>query len=134
MRIEPADRRPHVPPWAVAVVVAYFSLVGVYAWVECATGVHAPGVCVFRWITGYPCPTCGSTHMVLALAHGDLRHAIGYNPLMFALAFLLAAQLGIRFLLRRRIVWITSVRSRRIVAAGLLLAVFVNWLYVLASS
>ena len=134
MRIERADRQPHAPRWAVAVVIAYLSLVGVYAWAEWATGVPAPSVCVFRRITGHPCPTCGSTHMVLALAHGDLRQAIGYNPLMFAVAVLLSAQLGVRLILRRRIVWITSARSRRTVVAGLLLAVLVNWLYALAVS
>ena len=134
MRIERADRRPHAPPWAVALVIAYFSLVGVRAWTERATGMYAPFTCTFRSITGYPCPTCGSTRMVVALAHGDLRQAIGHNPLMFAVAFLLSAHVGVRFFLRRRIVWITSGRSRRTVTAGILLAVFVNWLYLLASS
>jgi len=39
-----------------------------------------PG-CVFRELTGLPCPTCGSTHAALALARLDLPGAIAVNPL-----------------------------------------------------
>ena len=49
-----------------------------------------PG-CLFRELTGLPCPTCGSAHAALALARLDLREAVAFNPLatIGALAFLL---------------------------------------------
>jgi len=48
-----------------------------------------PG-CLFRELTGLPCPTCGTTHAVLALARLDFPHAIVFNPLatLGALVFL----------------------------------------------
>ena len=48
-----------------------------------------PG-CLFRELTGLPCPTCGTAHAALALARLDLPHAIAFNPLatLGALVFL----------------------------------------------
>lgn len=132
MRIERACRWPTVPRWAIGIVIAYFSLVGLYVWVADATGANPASMCLFRRITGYPCPTCGSTHMILAAARGHLREAAGYNPLMFSLLVLAMVLLVVRIVLRRRIVWITSARSRRLFAATFLMAVLANWLYVLA--
>ena len=44
--------------------------------------------CPFHALTGLPCPLCGSTHALLALAHGDLRAAFGWNPLATVLCLL----------------------------------------------
>jgi len=70
--------------------------------------------------------------MILAVARGHLREAVGYNPLMFSLLVLAMVLLVVRIVLRRRIVWITSARSRRLFTAAFLMAVLANWLYVLA--
>lgn len=42
-----------------------------------------PVVCVFRLITGYPCPTCGLTRSVVAITHLDLIKALQMNPFGF---------------------------------------------------
>jgi len=39
-----------------------------------------PG-CLFRELTGFPCPTSGTAHAAVALARLDLPHAIAFNPL-----------------------------------------------------
>ena len=39
-----------------------------------------PGICLFKQITGIPCPSCGSTRSVLTLLHGDLIGALIWNP------------------------------------------------------
>ena len=36
--------------------------------------------CPFRVLTGVPCPTCGTTHAVLALLHGEIGRAFAANP------------------------------------------------------
>jgi hypothetical protein len=38
--------------------------------------------CIFRQVTGVPCPSCGATRAGLALAQGDLMIALSYNPLL----------------------------------------------------
>jgi hypothetical protein len=51
------------------------------AWL--AAGLPLPP-CAFRAVTGCPCPTCGATRCVLALLHGRVAEAAGWNPLVFA--------------------------------------------------
>jgi hypothetical protein len=38
--------------------------------------------CAFRTITGVPCPTCGGTRALLALARLDVGAALAWNPLV----------------------------------------------------
>ncbi len=37
--------------------------------------------CMFRKLTGLPCPTCGATRSVVHLAQGDISAAFMMNPL-----------------------------------------------------
>jgi hypothetical protein len=41
---------------------------------------HGPGLCLFKHITGIPCPSCGTTRSVLSLLHGDVTNSLIYNP------------------------------------------------------
>ena len=45
--------------------------------------------CLFRKITGIPCPSCGTTHSVLSIIKGDFGAAFYQNPLGFLLALML---------------------------------------------
>jgi Protein of unknown function (DUF2752) len=38
-------------------------------------------VCGFRWLTGRPCPLCGLTHAIFALAKGRWSEALHCHPL-----------------------------------------------------
>lgn len=39
--------------------------------------------CLFRFLTGYDCPGCGSQRALHALLHGRPADAWGYNPFVF---------------------------------------------------
>lgn len=45
-------------------------------------------VCIFKNVTGIPCPACGSTRSVVSFLQGDLYEAIQGNPVgIFLLLF-----------------------------------------------
>ncbi|MGA2770129.1 MAG: DUF2752 domain-containing protein [Bryobacteraceae bacterium] len=49
-------------------------------------------LCGFRWLTGRPCPFCGVTHALFALAKGHWGEAVRFNglsPLALAMLFAL---------------------------------------------
>jgi Protein of unknown function (DUF2752) len=35
--------------------------------------------CLFKIVTGLPCPSCGMTHSFISLGHGHVREAFFYN-------------------------------------------------------
>lgn len=43
------------------------------------------GLCVFRLVTGFPCPGCGMTRALVSLLRGDIPAALGFHPLVFTL-------------------------------------------------
>lgn len=62
-----------------------------YAWIAVSwqsAGGSSP--CLFRWLTGVPCPACGSTRALRALLQGDVAQAFLINPNGILLALLLA--------------------------------------------
>lgn len=71
-------------------LTAVLSLLG-YAWLARAC-VHPGGgsPCLFRWLTGLPCPSCGATRALRTLLQGDVWQALAVNPLGLVLAALLA--------------------------------------------
>src|SRR4030067_1301132 len=40
--------------------------------------------CVFKGLTGIPCPTCGSTRSVVSLSQGHVLGSFAENPLLAA--------------------------------------------------
>lgn len=44
-----------------------------------------PTLCIFKLLTGYPCPVCGTTRAIAAFSEGRLHASFVYNPLGVAL-------------------------------------------------
>lgn len=50
------------------------------AWLFTRFGLSSPS-CLFRDLSGYPCPSCGGTRALRAMVTGDFRRAFLVNPL-----------------------------------------------------
>lgn len=61
-----------------------------------AAGRALPPLCLFRLVTGLPCPGCGITRSVVDLVHGDLAASLHHHPFGFVALFLIAAQIPYR--------------------------------------
>ena len=75
------------------ILVLFLSLAG-YSWVfrnvyQYRSHEKPVSSCLFRTVTGIPCPSCGTTHSVISIMKGDFREAVKENPLGFLVALML---------------------------------------------
>ena len=50
---------------------------------------QALGICIFKRLTGIPCPSCGTTRSVIAIVKGNLNGGIYWNPFGFLITGIL---------------------------------------------
>src|SRR5215203_4153002 len=67
-----------------------------------AVGRWTDATCLFRGLTGVPCPGCGITTSLLALARGDAVASWSANPAGFGIAALLVGQVVVAWLAMQR--------------------------------
>lgn len=97
----------------------------------------APEVCMIKYVTGVPCPSCGSTRSVYSLLKGDLLNAIYINPLgilvfivMVILPFWIAWDVASkRSTLYRFYRGIENKLAKPVYAIPLILLIIINWIW-----
>jgi hypothetical protein len=72
---QPYDLR--VPVTIVVAMLPLLALCIPSRWVE-----RHPAPCLFTAVVGMRCPGCGMTRAISCAAHGRLRDAVRYNPLV----------------------------------------------------
>lgn len=99
-----------------------------------------PGVCLFKRVTGVPCPSCGSTRSVLSILKGDFTEAILWNPFGILLTFILLvfpAWIIYDVLSRKSTLYnfynrTELVLKRKWIAIPAILLVLLNWIWNIA--
>lgn len=126
-----------VLPLAVLLLAAAVVLASRPLWPAAAQVLPA---CPFRTLLHLPCPSCGSTRAILALAQGQLGVALAANPLFVLILWLMAAAAclwsGALALGRPLPPWVRQLERwwptwLRLAVAGALIA---NWLWLLTTS
>jgi hypothetical protein len=93
-------------------------------------------LCVFKGLTGLPCPTCGSTRALGRLFGLDLAGALAMNPFTTVLAAVVAAWAVADVALLPRGVAVGVQASKTAgfaLRVGALLLFLANWVYLLAA-
>ena len=130
VRLVRTSRRLPWPTWSIVVVGVWLCLIG--ATVAAARALDWDiKVCVFRGLTGRPCPTCGMTRGVLSMLRGEIVAGWAYNPLMFTLPGIGAALALVRVAFGRKLELRLSRRQRRIAWAVFIVLVLLNWAYLI---
>lgn len=130
IRWEPCSRIPSFPVWALVVVGGWGLLVVLTVLLQRLTGVHYES-CLFRLSTGHPCPTCGSTRIVLGILEGHGLQVARFNPGLWLLLVFTGLLLLLRVALRRRPrLEATPFERRWMLVFGLVL-VLLDWWWVL---
>ena len=91
--------------------------------------------CQFKSYTGYPCPTCGTTRLVLSLYNLDIVSAFKYNPFMFLFGVFLGLWSLTGFLpvfFKKKLVVSVSERERKVIVLVLIALFLLNWIYLIA--
>lgn len=110
-----------------------------YAWLSHAVTYPQSEVtvCLIKNTTGLPCPSCGTTRSVAALAQGDWLLALQLNPLgMIVAIIMVTAPIWIGFDMRTGKTSLHSfiLRAERFlqqkwVAAPVILLILLNWIW-----
>lgn len=123
------SRRMPWPLWAVLVVSLWLALGAAVIWLSWCMG-RSIHTCLFKRLTGIPCPTCGFTRGAFCLLHGRVDQAWLYNPLLFSVLGVLLITIVLRLLFAQG-VRVCLTRAERAVAWALAIALFcINWAYI----
>jgi hypothetical protein len=88
-------------------------------------------LCLFKRVTGFPCPTCGFTRGMFALLRGHPIEAWLYNPLLFSLLTVLGIGVMARVFFEKGLE-VRLAGRERIACWSIGCVLFVaNWLYVI---
>ena len=92
--------------------------------------------CVFRSLTGIPCPTCGTTRAATSFLNGEILAAFAANPLAagFGLLFVVGAPLATLWAIARWPVPLLPTPIPMWIRVGAVALVSINWLWVLATA
>jgi len=93
-------------------------------------------LCVFKGLTGLPCPTCGSTRALGRLFTLDFAGALAMNPLTTLVAVLVAgwAVADLALLPRRRALGLEVPKPFGFaLRVGALVLFLANWVYLIAA-
>ena len=93
-------------------------------------------LCVFKGLTGLPCPTCGSTRALGRLFALDFAGALAMNPLTTLVAVLVAgwAAADLVLLPRRQALGLdVPERLGFVLRVGAFVLFLANWVYLIAS-
>jgi len=91
--------------------------------------------CVFKGLTGIPCPACGSTRSVVHVAHGDILSAFAMNPLttlclLSAIVYFIASLVSVAYDLPRINV-ILADKEKNVMRAGVAMILLAQWAYLI---
>lgn len=128
------EKRPpeHIDFVLIYAVIGLVGLVGVYIfpWIH-----YLMPPCAFNRLTGVPCPSCGMTRSVLALADFNLIAAFQFHPLFFVSVAILGAlaliSVGLYFSGRRYLNFNLTPTQWKHVAWLIGLLILINWVYLI---
>lgn len=92
--------------------------------------------CVFKTITGYPCPTCGATRVLTCLFQFDIVSAFLWNPLLFIAGIIFTAWVFYGFYMfisRKKMQVILTESEKRMMRWGIVVLIFLDWIYLVAA-
>ncbi len=90
------------------------------------------GICIFRTITGIPCPSCGMTHSFVNIGHLKITDGFKYNimgPFMYFFMLVGIIVLTFEIYFDRLIIYPIFKRYEKIILVGVFIFAVLSWGY-----
>lgn len=130
--LRPAARWPRIPLGVLLFVALWAFVVVIARLVQWRTGID-PDLCLFHRLTGHPCPTCGTTRGLLAMARGSWREAIAWNPMTMTGALVGSLAVAGRVVTAKTLEFQFTPREERALGIAGLAILGINWIWLLYS-
>lgn len=88
--------------------------------------------CVFKTITGLPCPTCGATRALKSLFQFDIVSAFLWNPMLFLAGIAFIAWVVYGFYMSfsgKKAKIILTGKEKRFLRWGVVILILFDWIY-----
>ncbi|HLP59499.1 MAG TPA: DUF2752 domain-containing protein [Candidatus Deferrimicrobium sp.] len=88
--------------------------------------------CVFKTITGLPCPTCGATRVLKCLFQFDIVSAFLWNPMLFLAGIAFIAWVVYGFYMSfsgKKAKIILTGKEKRFLRWGVVILILIDWIY-----
>lgn len=97
------------------------------------TRIYLPNtqLCLFKLLTGLPCPICGSMRALAALAKRDVATALRSNPFVLLAGITIASVLLLRILTGFKLVLFLKPHEKLLSGLLILILYFGNWLFLI---
>ena len=125
-----SSRYPNFPLFAVIIVFVWLAFVCLATYINFKLDKFVD-LCLFKRMTGYPCPTCGTTRGVLSLMQGKFLEAWLFNPMVFIIALFIFFNLLFKFIFAKKIKISFTKKEKKIAWLIAAILFFANWAYII---
>jgi hypothetical protein len=85
--------------------------------------------CLFKTLTGIPCPACGTTRAVMCLLAGNISDAFLYNPCAILLVLIIAVQIPVQVMtLKKKFSLELMLRTSKMLTYVFVSGLVITWL------
>ncbi len=109
-----------------------FSFSGLIAFALFRCGLLPTFKCQFKEFTGHPCPTCGTTRLVLSIFQFKIRDAFLFNPFMFVSGVIFGLWTLTGFLplfFKKKLIVQFGKREKKVIVIIIAIMFLLNWAY-----
>ncbi len=132
IRLARSPRLPRWPGWTPVVAVVIFACAVLLVTHFSEVTGRKFTLCLFKNLTGIPCPGCGGSRAAMDVLHGDWLGAIAMNPLLVATGLCLAVVMILRLAAGRKVVLELTRGQTAVVVSAAALLMLANWAYLIA--
>jgi hypothetical protein len=122
--------------YAILLIACFFGFIYLFYDISFSENTHF-GVCIIKNVTGFPCPSCGTTRAVELLLQGNIAESLSMNPfgiLVTLIMTIVPFWIVFDLVFKKETFYITYKKTEETIriqwlAAILILLVLLNWIW-----